>query len=302
MSTITPRRSVLYTPGSNPRALAKAVTSAADSLIFDLEDSVAPETKEQARRNVVDFLIRTSRSEREIVVRVNGIGTPWCEQDVREIAGAAPAAVLFPKISSSEDAAMAESLLNSAGAPTEVRLWCMIETPLAILNAQAIAQTRSRAESRLEAFVIGTNDLAKEIGAAEPVDRDVLVPALLMVLLAAKAYGVSILDGVHNDFRDMQGFEAAARQSSVMGFDGKTVIHPDQIEPCNQIFSPSPDAVIHARQVLEAFAHAKGQGVIQVDGKMIELLHVHAARRVLAMVDAVARMNSPNVKPLKGVG
>jgi citrate lyase subunit beta/citryl-CoA lyase len=289
-SLAKPRRSALYAPGSSAAVLTKALNSAADVLIFDLEDAVSPDSKIKARETVVEILSGAAPARREIVVRVNAIGSPWCEDDVRAVAQLGVSAILFPKVCSEDDVRAAESMMDVFGASPATRLWCMIETPLAILNAHAIARLATHASSRMGAWVIGTNDLVKELRAAHTPTREPLLTALSMALLAARAYGIAVLDGVHNDFRDLAGLEDSCRQGLAMGFDGKTLIHPTQIAPCNLIYSPTDEAVRHARAVIAAFdlPENRGKGVLSVDGRMVELLHADIARQTLEIADAIA--------------
>ena len=236
MQAIRPRRSVLYMPGANPKALEKAKTLAVDSLIFDLEDSVAPEAKQEARGTIEAALAGGGYGKREIVVRVNGLSTEWGKGDVAAAAKAKPHAILFPKVSSAADVEAAEAALREAGAPAETAIWAMIETPLAILDIKAIAAASTR--TRLSCFVMGLNDLAKEQRAVQTPSRDAFMTSLTLSVLAARAYGLAAIDGVHNDIADTGGFETACRQAAQLGFDGKTLIHPSQIETCNTIFAP----------------------------------------------------------------
>lgn len=291
MTNEKPRRSVLYTPGVNEAVLLKALDSAADVLIFDLEDAVAPDAKVQARATVARLLSNRAFDDREIVVRVNGLDSPWCEHDVRAIAPLGVSAILFPKIGTEADALRAQALLNTHGASVRTKLWCMIETALGILNAQAIAQCSRQPDTRMDVWVIGTNDLLKELRAVSMPSREPLLPSLGIAMLAARAYGLNILDGVHNDIKDSAGFEDSCKQGLALGFDGKTLIHPTQIAVANRIFSPSEDAVREARAIVDAFALPEnaGKGVLKVNGRMTELLHAEIAQRTLNIADAIAR-------------
>ena len=281
--SVRPRRSVLYLPGANERALEKAKTLPADALILDLEDAVAPESKVDARKRVCDAVSSGEYGRREVAVRVNGFGTPWHADDLRAAAEAGPAAVLVPKINSPAEVHAVEREL--AAAPDHTAIWAMIETPVAMLHAESIA----RESERLTVLVMGTNDLANELHAEHVPGRAPLLGALSLVLLAARATGKVILDGVYNDVRDVAGFEAECLQGRQFGFDGKTLIHPSQLEPCNRIFAPSDEEVSRSRKIIDAFeeARAEGRGVVTVDGRMIELLHVENARRVLALALAI---------------
>jgi len=285
---IRPRRSVLYMPGSNARALEKSRTLAADALILDLEDAVAPDAKPEARRLAADALSQGGFGRREMFVRVNALDTEWGMADIAMTLKAKPHAVLVPKITSAADAARAEVALKDA--PAEMALWCMIETPLALLNIREIAAKSAEPRSRLRGFVMGTNDLAKDLLAAHTPDRAPMLASLGLALLGARAYGLAILDGVHNDMKDEAGFEQVCIQGRDMGFDGKTLLHPSQIETCNRIFSPSPETIAFARKVIAAFdlPENAAKGVLNVDGKMVELLHAESARRVVAIADAIA--------------
>ena len=278
-----PRRSVLYLPGANERALEKAKTLPADALILDLEDAVAPDAKVDARKRVCDAVSSGAYGQREVAIRVNGLDTPWHADDLRAAAAAGPAAVLVPKINSPAEVHALEREL--AGAPDHTALWAMIETPVAMLHAEAIA----RESARLTVLVLGTNDLAKELHAEHVPGRAPLLGALSLAVLAARATGKVILDGVYNDVRDPAGFEAECLQGRQFGFDGKTLIHPSQLEPCNRIFAPSADEITQSHQVIDAFEEARrdGRGVVTVNGRMIEQLHVDDARRVLALARAI---------------
>jgi citrate lyase subunit beta/citryl-CoA lyase len=287
---IRPRRSVLYMPGSNARALEKSRTLAADALILDLEDAVAPDAKPEARALVAAALSQGGFGKRELIVRVNALDTEWGMADIAMTLKAKPHAVLVPKITSAADVARAEDALKAA--PAEMALWCMIETPLALLNIREIAAKSGEPRSRLRGFVMGTNDLAKELLAAHTPDRAPMLASLGLALLGARAYGLAALDGVHNDIKDEKGFELACMQGRDMGFDGKTLLHPSQIETCNRIFSPSPETVAFSRKVIAAFdlPENAAKAVLTVDGKMVELLHAESARRIVAVADAIAAM------------
>lgn len=280
-----PRRSVLYLPGSNARALEKARTLPTDAVILDLEDAVAPEAKATARDQVAEAVRAGGFGHREVLVRINGRDTAWFADDVTTMAGVPADGILVPKVSSVDDVAAVEAALTAAGAPDHLALWAMLETPRAVLDAAAV----TRASDRLVGFVMGTNDLAKELGAAHVAGRAPLLPALSWCLLAARDAGKVIVDGVFNDLDDAEGFAAECRQAVELGFDGKTLIHPRQLEPCNAAFTPTEAEVAGAREVIEAFeaAAAEGRGVVTVRGKLVEQLHVDQARKVLAVVEAV---------------
>ncbi|MDX3097279.1 CoA ester lyase [Streptomyces sp. ME01-24h] len=283
---LRPRRSVLYMPGANERALEKAKALPTDALILDLEDSVAPDAKSEARKRVAAAAASGAYGYREVTIRVNAPGTPWHEDDLRAAAEAGPDAVVVPKVDSAATVHAIERALEAAGAPDRTAIWAMVETPRAMLDARAVAA----ASERLAVLVMGTNDLAKELHAEHVPGRAPLLTGLSLALLGAREAGKAILDGVYNDVRDMAGFEAECVQGRQFGFDGKTLIHPGQVEVCNRAFAPSPEDVDTARRVITAFeeAVAEGRGVVTVDGRMIENLHVDDARRVLALAEAVS--------------
>ncbi|WIM11349.1 CoA ester lyase [Enhydrobacter sp.] len=289
-STVRPRRSVLYMPGANTRALEKARTLPADALIFDLEDAVAPDAKEAARGNVVAAAKSGTYGRREIAIRCNGLATPWGKADVAAIARSGADAILVPKVESAADVASIVSLLDASGAPQTMAVWAMMETPLGILRAEEVAGSHKR----LQLFVMGTNDLVKDMGARHTSMRLPLVTALGLGMLAARAHGLTILDGVYNDIRDAEGFREVCRQGLEMGFDGKTLIHPSQVEPCNEIFAPSTAELEMAGKIVAAFkaAQAEGRGVVTVDGRMIENLHVEQAERALALAAAIEELQA----------
>jgi citrate lyase subunit beta/citryl-CoA lyase len=285
---LRPRRSVLYMPAANERALEKAKTLPADAIIFDLEDAVAPDAKETARPNAVAAAGSSEYGNRELTIRCNGLDTPWGADDLRAAATSGASAVVVPKVGTVAYLDEISSILDGAGAPAELKIWAMIETPTAIFDVRAIA-----AHPRVAVLVMGTNDLAREIrsrlGAA---DRHPLVPHLATALLAAREAGKAILDGVYNDVKDLDGFRAECVQGMEMGFDGKTLIHPGQVEIANEVWAPSEAEVEHARRVIDAFDEGlrEGKGVVTVDGRMIENLHVANAQRVLAVADAIAAL------------
>ena len=274
-------RSALYMPGANERALEKAKGIAADALILDLEDAVAPTAKAEARARVCAAAASGDYGERVVTIRVNAIQTEWHRDDVLAAAAAQPDAVVVPKVSRAADVHAVEGLLSDGGAPETTAIWAMLETPAAILRAAEIAGS----SERLTVLVMGTNDLAAELFATPGPDRAPLLGALSACVLAARATGRTILDGVYNDVRDLDGFAAECRQGRAFGFDGKTLIHPGQVEPCHRAFSPADEEIEHARRVIEAFEQAEraGSGVVTVDGRMSENLHVATARRVLAL-------------------
>ena len=288
--TIRPRRSLLYMPGSNARALEKAKTLSADGVILDLEDSVAPDAKEAARAQVADAVKVGGFGTREVFIRVNGVDTPWHADDLAAAAHAAPDAILVPKISNPEMLEMIGRRLLDMGTDHKTRVWAMIETPLAIFNILAIAAEAKDSESRLSGFVMGTNDLAKDTRARLVSGRAPMLSWLSTCVAAARIYGIDILDGVYNDIGNAEGFAMECRQGVELGFDGKTLIHPNQIAPCNTAFSPSPEEVALARKVIAAFdlPENKSKGVISIDGRMVERLHADMARRTVAIAEAIA--------------
>jgi len=287
-ATVRPRRSVLYMPGANTRALEKARSLPADALIFDLEDAVAPDAKEAARGNVVAAAQSKAYGKREIVIRCNGLGTEWGRADVAAIASSGADAILVPKLESAADVTNVVALLDAAGAPASMAVWGMMETPRGILRAEEIAG----ASPRLACLIMGTNDLVKDLRAQHtPLRLPMLVP-LGFTMLAARANGLAILDGVYNDIQDIEGFRASCRQGLEFGFDGKTLIHPTQVEPCNEIFAPSAAELAMAEKIVAGFekARAEGKGVVTVDGRMIENLHVEQAQRQLALAAAIREL------------
>jgi citrate lyase subunit beta / citryl-CoA lyase len=293
--TVRPRRSVLYMPGSNARALEKARDLPADGLILDLEDAVAPDAKAQAREAIVKALTGGCFGAREVLVRINGLDTRWWVEDLNAVIAAKPDAVLLPKVSEPGQLQDVAERLVDLGADPRTRIWAMMETPLAMLNAGAIAAAALDSETRLAGFVMGTNDLAKDTRAGLVPGRAPMLPWLMTCVAAARAYGLDILDGVYNDLGNAEGFAEECRQARDLGFDGKTLIHPRQIEPCNVAFSPSPEEVETARKMLAAFdlPENANKGVIQIDGRMVERLHAEMARRTVAIADAIAKTQSP---------
>jgi citrate lyase subunit beta / citryl-CoA lyase len=284
---IRPRRSVLFLPGSNPRALQKAQTLPADGLIFDLEDAVAPEAKEAARAGVAAAIAAGGYAPRELVVRVNPLDTPWGQADLAAVATLGIDAVLLPKVEHAERVRLTIEVLDALGAPPGLAVWCMIETPRGVLAAPDIA---AAAGPRVAALVLGTSDLTKDLRAREAGDRLPLLTSLGLVLLAARAYGRAALDGVHLDLADAEGFAASCRQGRELGFDGKTLIHPQQIAPANAAFAPTADEIAQAGRIIAAYAEgsAAGRGAIRVDGRLVEALHAEEARRTLALAAAIA--------------
>lgn len=289
-----PRRSALYMPGANTRALEKARTLAADMLLLDLEDAVAPEAKGEAREAVCGAVTAGGYGAREVVIRVNGLDTEWGLDDMAAAVAAGPDGILAPKVIDGGDIDRLDDAMSRAGAPKEMGLWVMIEMPKAILNIQEIAEAVGR--TRLTGFVMGTNDLAKEQRAQMTPDRIAFQYALGAAVAAARAYDLVILDGVFNDISNTDGLAAECRQGRAMGFDGKTLIHPSQLEPCNRVFSPEPADVAQARDVIAAFADPAnaGKGVLKVNGKMTELLHLEEARRLVDVQAAIEAMAAGN--------
>lgn len=281
-----PRRSVLYMPGSNARALDKARSVAADGLIFDLEDAVAPSAKEEARALVVAELKKGGYGARETILRVNGLDTPWGKDDLRSAATSGAEAVLLPKVESAASVREAERVLVVAGAPPTQALWCMIETPRGVLAANEIAA----ASPRLACLVMGTSDLVKDLRGRHTRERHEVIVALGLTVLAARAHALAALDGVHLDLEDADGLESSCRQGLEMGFDGKTLIHPKTVDVANRIFAPTEEEVERARRVIAAHAEALAEkkGVVVLDGRLVEALHVEEAKRTVALAEAIA--------------
>jgi len=285
-----PRRSVLYMPGSNARALEKAKTLDVDALILDLEDAVAPDAKDVARQQVRDAVAGGGYGHRELVIRINSLATPWGADDLAMAVAAAPDAILVPKVSTPADLERVAHQVNGARAPARVALWAMMETPLAMLTARDIAASAKNPETRLAGFVMGTNDLAKETGARLVPGRAPMRPWLMTCVAAARAHGLAIVDGVFNGLDDAEGFEAECREGAEMGMDGKTLIHPKQAAPCNAAFSPSEAEVAWARTIIAEFEKPENaqKGAIQVEGKMVERLHAEMGAKLVAIADAIA--------------
>ena len=289
--TFRPRRSVLYMPGSNARAIEKARSLPADGVILDLEDAVAPDAKAQARQQVADAVKAGGFGAREVFIRVNGIDTPWHADDLSAAAHAAPDGILVPKVGKVETLERVGQRLLDMKTDLKTRIWAMIETPEAIFNINALAAEAHDSESRLAGFVMGTNDLAKDTRARLVPGRAPMVSWLALCVLAAHGHGIDILDGVYNDLSDPKGLEAECAQARDMGFDGKTLIHPNQIGPCNITFSPTPDEVAQARKTIATFdlPENKGKGVVQIDGRMVERMHAEMARRTVEIADAIEK-------------
>jgi citrate lyase subunit beta/citryl-CoA lyase len=284
---LRPRRSVLYMPGANERALEKAKGLDADALILDLEDAVSPDAKVEARERVCAAVTSGEYGHRELAIRVNGIGTEWHDADITAAAKAGPDAVLVPKVNSAAEVLQLVAALEAAGAPAHTNLWAMIETPIALLHAEEICA----AHERLTVIVMGTNDVVNETyGLHVPGRNPLVLTAISISLLAARAAGKVILDGVYNDVKNAEGFDAEAKQGREMGFDGKTLIHPSQVDPANAAFGPSADEVEHAKAMIATFDEAKaaGKGVVTFNGRMVEELHVRDAKRILAIADAIS--------------
>lgn len=278
---IRPRRSVLYMPGSNQRAMEKSKTLPVDSLVLDLEDAVAPAQKAAARKLVVDAIANGGYGRRELVIRINALNTEWGEDDLLAVAGSHAHAICLPKVESAAQVHAVADALNSLRVRADMAIWAMLETPLGILNAPSIAA----AHPRLNVLVMGTSDLAKDLRVPHTSDRLGLLAALGASVLAARAYGLDILDGVHLDITDSSGFHAICEQGRKLGFDGKTLIHPSQIDAANTVFGPSEAAIEHAQRTLAVWneAQREGKGVALLDGKLVENLHADDARRVLAI-------------------
>lgn len=285
--TIRPRRSVLYMPASNARALEKARSLDADTVIFDLEDAVAPEAKELARRQAVEAVSSGGYGRREVVIRINGINTPWGADDLAAVAGSGADAVLVPKVSTVQDLAWVQKRVDANG---KIAIWAMMETPGAILNAAALAAARSDIAPAFAVMVLGTNDLAKDTRVALKNGREAFIPWMMLILAAARSAGLDLLDGVYNNFDDEEGFRAECAQGRDLGMDGKTLIHPKQIADANSIFMPDASEIAWAQKVTSVFDEPANAelAVVRIDGKMVERLHAEMAQRVLSLAAAVA--------------
>lgn len=291
MATVTrPRRSVLYMPGSNQRALEKARTLAADGLILDLEDAVSPDAKDVARTQVVEAVKAGGYGGRELLVRVNGLNTPWFYADVAAAASSGADAILIPKVESADAVRQVEAIMIASGAPETMAIWCMMETPRGILKAEEIAA----ATPRMGGFVMGTSDLAKDLHCAHTPLRLPMITSLGLCLLAARAYGLAVLDGVYLDLNDDAGFEASCVQGLELGFDGKTLIHPKTIDAANRVFAPSEREIEWSKKIIAAHAEAaaEGKGVVVVDGKLVENLHVENAKRIVRLAEQIAALEA----------
>jgi citrate lyase subunit beta/citryl-CoA lyase len=285
-----PRRSVLYMPGANPRALEKARGLKSDALIFDLEDAVAPDAKPGARRIVAEALAAGGYGKRELLLRVNGLDTAWGHDDLLAAATLGIQGVVLPKIESAATIRQSLAILDRAGAPADLAIWCMMETPLAMLRAEEIAG----ASPRLAGLIMGTSDLANDLHASHTRDRLPLLTGLSLSLLAARAFGLAILDGVYLDLADEAGFAYSCRQGVELGFDGKTLIHPKQLDAANAAFAPTATELDQARRFIAGFeaAQAEGKGVVQIDGKLVENLHVANSRRLVALAERIAELEA----------
>ena len=289
---IRPRRSVLYMPGSNARALEKAKSIAADALILDLEDAVAPDAKIIARDQVCATVKAGGYGRRELIIRINALDTPWGKADLDAAVAAGPDAILLPKPGNGADIVRVSETL--ARAPEKTRVWAMIETPMAVLNVQDIAAASRLGGGRLACFVMGTNDLVKETRADLSASRRPALYWLSAAVTAARAYGLDVLDGVYNNFKDTEGFRRECVRGRALGFDGKTLIHPDQVAISNEVFAPPEAEVAFARKIIAAFDQPehKGKGVVTVEGRMVELLHAEMARRTVAIAEAIEEMRA----------
>jgi citrate lyase subunit beta/citryl-CoA lyase len=291
---IRPRRSHLFMPGSNPRALEKARTVAADGIILDLEDAVAPDAKGIARDAIAQTLNAGGFGKREVIIRINALDSPWWIDDVTMAGRAKPDGILVPKISSVEDLSAVADRLSDIGADMSIKVWAMIETSRAILHAEELAAASRDSENRLAGFVFGPNDIARETRIRMMPGRAAMLPMITHCVLATRLHGLEILDGPYSNFSDTEGFIAEAEQGRDIGFDGKTLIHPSQIEACNKVFTPPDDEVAQARRIIAAFEQPENakRGAIQLDGKMVERLHADMAKRTIAISDAIAAMGN----------
>jgi citrate lyase subunit beta/citryl-CoA lyase len=289
-ATFRPRRSVLYMPGSNARAQEKAKSIPADAIILDLEDAVAPDAKSAARETVCNSVQQGGYGGREMIIRINSLDTPWGLEDLQAAVSVQPDAILVPKVESAEMVHKVESLMDASGALATTAIWCMIETPRGILKVADIAA----ASTRLGALVMGTSDLVKDVHARHTPMRLPMLTSLSLSILAARAEGLAILDGVYLDLQDTDGFRNACVQGLEFGFDGKTLIHPSQVEPCNEVYAPDAAEVDLSRRIIEAFAAAEkeGKGVVVVDGKLVENLHVDNAKRLVALAEAIENLQA----------
>jgi citrate lyase subunit beta/citryl-CoA lyase len=291
---IRPRRSLLFMPGSNARALEKARNLPADGIILDLEDSVAPDAKALARDQIAQAIAEKAFGKRELLIRVNALDSPWWMDDVAMAGKAAPDGILVPKISSVQDLNAIADRLSGINADTSIKVWVMIETARGVLHAEEIAAASRDSETRLAGFVFGPNDISRETRIKMQPGRAAMIPMITHCILAARAHGIEILDGPYSDFSNTDGFALECAQARDLGFDGKTLIHPGQIVTCNAIFTPPADEVAHARKIIAAFERPENasRGAIQLDGQMVERLHADMARRTIAIADAIAAMGN----------
>ena len=289
---IRPRRSLLFMPGSNARALEKARNLPADGIILDLEDSVAPEAKGMARDQIAQAIAVGGFGKREILIRVNTLDSPWWIDDIAMAGKARPDGILVPKVSSVEDLAAIADRLGAINADSSIRVWAMIETARAVLHAEELAAASRKLETRLAGFVFGPNDISRETRIRMLPGRAAMIPMITHCILAARAYGLEILDGPYSDFSNTDGFGKECTQARDLGFDGKTLIHPGQIVACNAIFTPPAEEIAQARKIIAAFEQPENaaRGAIQIDGQMVERLHADMARRTIAIADAIAAM------------
>jgi citrate lyase subunit beta / citryl-CoA lyase len=289
---IRPRRSLLFMPGSNARALEKARVLAADGIILDLEDSVAPDAKALARDQIAKAIAASGFGKREVLIRVNSLDSPWWVDDVSMAGKARPDGILVPKISSVADLNAIADRLSDINADFSIRVWAMIETARAVLDADKLAAASKDSETRLAGFVFGPNDISRETRIRMQPGRAAMIPMITHCILATRAHGLEILDGPYSDFSNVDGFAAECAQGRDLGFDGKTLIHPGQIEACNAIFTPPAEEVAEARKIIAAFERPENasRGAIQLDGRMVERLHADMAKRTIAIADAIAAM------------
>lgn len=290
-----PRRSLLFMPGSNPRALEKARNLLVDGLILDLEDSVAPEAKALARDQIAQAVAAKGFGKREVLIRINGLDTPWWGDDLAMAAKAAPDGILVPKVSSVDDLNSIGARLAEAGADPRIKVWAMIETARAVLHAEELAAASRDPRTRFAGFVFGPNDISRETRIRMLPGREAMIPMITHCILATRAHGLEILDGPYSDFSNSNGFAAECAQGRDLGFDGKTLIHPSQIEACNAIFTPPAEEVAQARKIIATFELPENasRGAIRLDGQMVERLHAEMARRTIAIADAIAAMGKP---------
>ena len=291
---IHPRRSLLFMPGSNARALEKARHLPADGIILDLEDSVGLDAKAVARDQIAKAVAARGFGKREVLIRTNSLDTPWWIDDVTMAGKARPDGILVPKISSVADLSAIADRLDAIGADPSIRVWAMIETARAVLHAEELAAASRDQRTRLAGFVFGPNDLSRETRIRMRPGRAAMIPMITHCILATRAYGLEILDGPYSDFSDFNGFGQECAQARDLGFDGKTLIHPGQIEACNAIFTPPAEEIAQARKIIAAFERPENtaRGAIQLDGQMVERLHAEMAQRTIAIADAIAAMGS----------